>query len=418
MDDSVPLLTIGIFLLLSAFFSGSETAFFSLSKIHLKKLEKENDRKTRRVVRLLHNPRELLIIILIGNTIVNVAASSIAATLALKWAKSLGGSAGSLALVVEIVVMTMLLLIVGEITPKLIAFSSPEKFAIHAGFVLECMRYLLWPIIKILSFISSIFSDKSAPRFQSNLTSEDFKNLINSKVTENSLEESEKMIIDSIFRFSSITAREIMVPRVDIEAIDIGQGIDALKQLIIDEGYSKIPIYRKNIDSIIGMVYAKDIILNPEKTNIHALLRPTIFIPENVKIQNLLNQFRTRKIQFAIVVDEYGGTSGLITLEDILEELVGEILDEYDEEQAYVTKLTENEYMLNAMVSVAELNRTFNLNIDEDEYDNLADFLYDSMNKVPTRNEKYFYDNAVQFTISNIKANRINYVRMKILNEE
>jgi len=414
----VPLLTIGIFLLLSAFFSGSETAFFSLSKIHLKKLEKENDRKTRRVVRLLHNPRELLIIILIGNTIVNVAASSIAATLALKWAKSLGGSAGSLALVVEIVVMTMLLLIVGEITPKLIAFSSPEKFAIHAGFVLECMRYLLWPIIKILSFISSIFSDKSAPRFQSNLTSEDFKNLINSKVTENSLEESEKMIIDSIFRFSSITAREIMVPRVDIEAIDIGQGIDALKQLIIDEGYSKIPIYRKNIDSIIGMVYAKDIILNPEKTNIHALLRPTIFIPENVKIQNLLNQFRTRKIQFAIVVDEYGGTSGLITLEDILEELVGEILDEYDEEQAYVTKLTENEYMLNAMVSVAELNRTFNLNIDEDEYDNLADFLYDSMNKVPTRNEKYFYDNAVQFTISNIKANRINYVRMKILNEE
>lgn len=418
MDDSVPLLTIGIFLLLSAFFSGSETAFFSLSKIHLKKLEKENDRKTRRVVRLLHNPRELLIIILIGNTIVNVAASSIAATLALKWAKSLGGSAGSLALVVEIVVMTMLLLIVGEITPKLIAFSSPEKFAIHAGFVLECMRYLLWPIIKILSFISSIFSDKSAPRFQPNLTSEDFKNLINSKVTENSLEESEKMIIDSIFRFSSITAREIMVPRVDIEAIDIGQGIDALKQLIIDEGYSKIPIYRKNIDSIIGMVYAKDIILNPEKTNIHALLRPTIFIPENVKIQNLLNQFRTRKIQFAIVVDEYGGTSGLITLEDILEELVGEILDEYDEEQAYVTKLTENEYMLNAMVSVAELNRTFNLNIDEDEYDNLADFLYDSMNKVPTRNEKYFYDNAVQFTISNIKANRINYVRMKILNEE
>ena len=414
----MPLLTIGIFLLLSAFFSGSETAFFSLSKIHLKKLEKENDRKTRRVVRLLHNPRELLIIILIGNTIVNVAASSIAATLALKWAESLGGSAGSLALVVEIVVMTMLLLIVGEITPKLIAFSSPEKFAIHAGFVLECMRYLLWPIIKILSFISSIFSDKSAPRFQSNLTSEDFKNLINSKVTENSLEESEKMIIDSIFRFSSITAREIMVPRVDIEAIDIGQGIDALKQLIIDEGYSKIPIYRKNIDSIIGMVYAKDIILNPEKTNIHALLRPTIFIPENVKIQNLLNQFRTRKIQFAIVVDEYGGTSGLITLEDILEELVGEILDEYDEEQAYVTKLTENEYMLNAMVSVAELNRTFNLNIDEDEYDNLADFLYDSMNKVPTRNEKYFYDNAVQFTISNIKANRINYVRMKILNEE
>jgi len=418
VDDSVPLLTIGIFLLLSAFFSGSETAFFSLSKIHLKKLEKENDRKTRRVVRLLHNPRELLIIILIGNTIVNVAASSIAATLALKWAKSLGGSAGSLALVVEIVVMTLLLLIVGEITPKLIAFSSPEKFAIHAGFVLECMRYLLWPIIKILSFISSIFSDKSAPRFQPNLTSEDFKNLINSKVTENSLEESEKMIIDSIFRFSSITAREIMVPRVDIEAIDIGQGIDALKQLIIDEGYSKIPIYRKNIDSIIGMVYAKDIILNPEKTNIHALLRPTIFIPENVKIQNLLNQFRTRKIQFAIVVDEYGGTSGLITLEDILEELVGEILDEYDEEQAYVTKLTENEYMLNAMVSVAELNRTFNLNIDEDEYDNLADFLYDSMNKVPTRNEKYFYDNAVQFTISNIKANRINYVRMKILNEE
>jgi CBS domain containing-hemolysin-like protein len=167
----------------------------------------------------------------------------------------------------------------------------------------------------------------------------------------------------------------------------------------------------------VGFVYAKDVILNPQKTSIHALLRPAIFIPENVKIQNLLNQFRTRKVQVAVVVDEYGGTSGLITLEDILEELVGEILDEYDEEQAYVSKLTDDEYMLNAMVSVSELNRTFNLHIDEEEYDNLADFLYDSMNKVPTRNEKYYYNNSVRFTITNIKANRINYVRMKLLDE-
>lgn len=417
MDDSGPLLLIGLLLFLSAFFSGSETAFFSLSKINLKKLEKENNRRSRRVVRLLRNPRELLIIILIGNTIVNVAASSMAALLAIKWVEKFSLGSQSLALTIEIIIMTLLLLIFGEITPKLIAFSSPEKFAGKAGVVLEIMRYALWPVIKILSLISSLFSDKSAPRFQPNLTSEDFKNLINSKVTENSLEESEKMIIDSIFRFSSITAREIMVPRVDIAALDINQGMDALIQLIIDEGYSKIPIFRKNIDSIVGFVYAKDVILNPQKTSIHALLRPAIFIPENVKIQNLLNQFRTRKVQVAVVVDEYGGTSGLITLEDILEELVGEILDEYDEEQAYVSKLTDDEYMLNAMVSVSELNRTFNLHIDEEEYDNLADFLYDSMNKVPTRNEKYYYNNSVRFTITNIKANRINYVRMKLLDE-
>ena len=170
-----------------------------------------------------------------------------------------------------------------------------------------------------------------------------------------------------------------------------------------------------NIDNIIGVVYAKDIILHPEKGSISSLLRPSLIVPENMKIQNLLNQFKRRKIQIAIVVDEYGGTSGLITLEDILEELVGEILDEYDKEQPMISKISEDEYLINGMYSISELNQEFHLNINEEKYDYLAEFLYDNFNKVPQKNESFVFKNLVKFTITNIISQRINYTKMKLL---
>ena len=416
MDDSFAFIAIIGFLLLSAFFSGSETAFFSLSKIHLKKIEKKKTRSSKRIFRLLRNPRELLIIILLGNTIVNVAAASTAAIIAISIGnKYLSHLPQSLIMAVEIGVMTILLLIFGEITPKLVSFSSPEKVARFSSFFLEIIKYLLWPIIKILEFISSLFSTRKDTLQPANLTSEDFKNLIKSKATRDSLEENEKKIITSIFRFSSTLAKEIMIPRVDIIAIDSSEGLTKVKEQIIKSGHSKIPIYKQNIDNVIGVVYAKDIILNPTKKALTSFIRPPLFITENVKIQNLLNQFKSTKIQIAVVVDEYGGTSGLLTLEDILEELVGEIMDEYDKEKPMFSKLSENEYLISGMYSITELNEEFNLNIDEDEYDNLAEFLYDNFNKVPQKDESFIYKDSVEFIITSIKAQRIQYAKMKLI---
>jgi len=416
VGESFPVISIVGFLIISAFFSGSETAFFSLSKIQIKKLEKSSNKSSKRILRLLSNPKELLIIILLGNTIVNVAASSTAALIAISIGEEyLPQFSQSLIMIVEIIIMTILLLIFGEIAPKLLAFSSPEKTARSSSFFLEIIKYLLWPIIIILEFISSIFSAKNKAE-QTNITSEDFKNLIKSKVTKHPLEENEKRIITSIFRFSSTDANKIMTPRVDIAGVDTSEGLQKVKEIIIRSGHSKIPIYKTNIDNIIGIIYAKDIILNPTKQSISSLLRPPLFVTENTKIQNLLNKFKRRKIQIAIIVDEYGGTEGLITLEDILEELVGEIRDEYDKEKPNIVKLNNGTYSINGMYSISELNDKFILDIDEEKYDNLAEFIYDNFNKVPEENESFIYNELVKFTVKSVKARRIEYITLEIIN--
>jgi putative hemolysin len=417
VGESFPVISIVGFLIISAFFSGSETAFFSLSKIQIKKLEKSSNKSSKRILRLLSNPKELLIIILLGNTIVNVAASSTAALIAISIGEEyLPQFSQSLIMIVEIIIMTILLLIFGEIAPKLLAFSSPEKTARSSSFFLEIIKYLLWPIIIILEFISSIFSAKNKAE-QTNITSEDFKNLIKSKVTKHPLEENEKRIITSIFRFSSTDANKIMTPRVDIAGVDTSEGLQKVKEIIIRSGHSKIPIYKTNIDNIIGIIYAKDIILNPTKQSISSLLRPPLFVTENTKIQNLLNKFKRRKIQIAIIVDEYGGTEGLITLEDILEELVGEIRDEYDKEKPNIVKLNNGTYSINGMYSISELNEKFILDIDEEKYDNLAEFIYDNFNKVPEENESFIYNELVKFTVKSVKARRIEYITLEIINK-
>jgi CBS domain containing-hemolysin-like protein len=231
------------------------------------------------------------------------------------------------------------------------------------------------------------------------------------------LEENERKIIDSIFRFSSTSVKEIMVPRVDIVGVEVSCSITEAKAIIVDSGYSRIPVYKKTIDEIIGMIYAKDLILYPEKSSLMALQRKVSFIPQNMKIQTLLTQFQSRKKQIAIVVDEYGGTSGLVTLEDILEELVGEIMDEYDEEQPMVTRINDATHLISGMIQVAELNRQFDLNLDED-FDNLADFLFSELNHIPHRNERFLYKDQVEFVISHIKKQRIGYVRMRIIKQK
>ena len=418
MNVSFPIISIIGFLILSAFFSGSETAFFSLTKIQIKKLEKSNNKSSKRILRLLSNPKELLIIILLGNTIVNVAAASTAALIAISIGeKYFQHISQSIIITLEIIIMTILLLIFGEIAPKLLAFSSPEKTARSSSFFLEIIKYLFWPIIKVLEFISSIFTIKKRQIEQTDITSEDFKNLIQSKVTQHSLEENEKKIITNIFRFSSTDAKKIMTPRVDIAGVDTSEGLQKVKDMIISSGHSKIPIYKANIDNIIGIIYAKDIILNPNKRSISSLLRPPLFVTENTKIQNLLNKFKRRKIQIAIIVDEYGGTEGLVTLEDILEELVGEIRDEYDKEKPNIVKQTNGTYSINGMYSISELNEKFILDIDEERYDNLAEFIYDNFNKVPEENESFIYKDLIKFTVKRVKARRIEYITLEVLND-
>jgi len=405
-----------IFLVLSAFFSGSETAFFSLNKLQIKKLEKYSSPSSNRILKLVRNPRQLLSILLLGNTMVNVALSAIAAIVALRLGEVyLKDLPEWLPLIIQIIVTTLIILLFGEIIPKLMAYSFSDKWTVYSSLVIIILSKILWPFIKILNFITSLFTKPAYSTHHAHLTSEDFKNIINSKATQGSLNEHEKHMIASIFRFSNTNAYEIIVPRVDIIAHEASEPVEKLKELMIKSGHSRIPIYKKNIDNIIGMVYAKDMLIYPEKKSISSLLRPALFIPENMKIQHLLNLMKTKKVHIAIVVDEYGGTSGLLTLEDILEELVGEILDEYDKERPMLLKVSNDEYIINGRFSIAELNHRFLLDIDENEYDNVAEFLYDHFNRVPHENDSFVYNNKVKFTVTNTKAQRIIYAKLKIL---
>jgi CBS domain containing-hemolysin-like protein len=355
--------------------------------------------------------------VLLGNTFVNIGATTVATLVALHFATIysenqatwVGG---------QVVVTTVILLFFGEVTPKLLAYSKPEAVAGFAGFFVEILEYVLYPVVFIFEKISQLTSrkDNIPNAYDQGFTSEDFRNLISSKTANHPLEENEKRIIASIFRLSTTEVREIIVPRVDIIAVDENASMSELREILQESGYSRIPVYHENIDDIVGVVYDKDLILHPLKQSIRELMRPAYFVTENMKVQILLNQFKSKKLQIAIVVDEYGGTSGLVTLEDILEELVGEIMDEYDEDEPpMLNKLNDREYIVNGMYGIGELNHEFGLNIDSSLYDNLADFLLAEFNRIPKRGESIEFEDRVSFMITNIKGQRIRYVKMRLL---
>ncbi len=371
----------------------------------------------RRILKLLKNSNFLLITILLGNTLVNIAFSSQTTVLAISLQEKFGWNISeSVLLFLQVVVTTFVILLFGEIIPKLVAYSIAERFARRVATPISFLQVILWPIIKLFDLLNNLISKSNGVSEQQRqvLTSEDFRNIINSETSDHPLEDSEKKIIASILEFSTTEVREIIVPRVDIIAVEENDSIDTLKQKIIESGFSRIPVYKDNIDDITGVIYAKDILLYPEKTELSQLTRQPYFVTENMKIQALLNQFKSQKLQIALVVDEYGGTSGLITLEDILEELVGEIQDEYDDDIIpELRKVNDNEYIVSGMFSIYDFNNEFNQDINPEEFDNLADYLLVQFNHLPELNEKISIENMT-FKISEIKNQRINFVHITV----
>ena len=419
MDTITFIIMLSVLLVLSALYSSSETAFFSLAKLHIKKLEKEKSTKSKRIYNLLKKPKQLLATMLLGNTLVNISATSLATLYTISISEHMTPAGKSFLMVALIVCMTVLIILFGEIIPKLYAYSTPIKVAGFTSYLIIFTRFLFYPLILSLEwFILKITKKKNTTiDHKTSLCYEDIVNMVQSDSNKTPLQENEKKIIDRILDFSTTEVTEIMIPRVDINGIEASVSIDDVKKAIIASGHSRIPVYKKTIDDIIGIIHAKDIILFPDKKTVKSLQRGVMFVTENMKIQTLLNQFQSRKQQMAIVVDEYGGTSGIVTIEDILEELVGEIMDEYDVEQNKITKLSDNNYLVSGMIQISELNRDFNLDLNED-FDNLAELLYAELNHIPHKNEKYIHQDSIEFIISHLKKQRINYVKMRILNEE
>lgn len=404
-------------LLLSAFFSGSEVALFSIDKKRVREIKKEHRLVGGYIHVLIENPRRLLVTILLGNTIANTAASIIAVLIALDIAKILT-IPKEIALTAQIVLLTIIVLLIGEITPKLWASKYPIQFAKIVALPLYWISIIFFPIAKILTDILRIVTSKiKSNKLRTALHGSEISELADLGVEKGTIEEDEQELIQGIVSFRSVTVREIMTPRVDIVAVSLDITFEDLMKVITDSGHSRIPLYGKSLDDIQGIIYAKDLLpylKNPEirKTlSLKKIAREALFVPETKHINDLLHDFQEKKLHLGIVVDEYGGTAGLISLEDILEEIVGDIRDEYDREENQIVRLSDNSYMIIGKVSIDELNKLLNddFSSENDDYDTVGGFILNQAGIIPTQGFHFTYNNY-KFTVKEVVNKRIKKV--------
>jgi len=360
----------------------------------------------------------LLITILIGNTLVNVTAASLAAILTTSLCEQAHFSK-QVGVLLNIIVVTFLILVVSEITPKIIAVKNPVVFAARVSLVISAINFSLLPIgfliDKSISWLTRVFHIKESQE-ESMLQANEFQVLLEIGEEQGELEEEEKEMIHHIFEFGDTIVREIMVPRTDMVCISYDSSIDELLDLIKSKGHTRIPLYQETIDKIQGVIHAKDLlpfISNSKKDiNFLKLARPAIFVPESKKIDDLLRYFQSEHQHMAIVVDEYGGTSGLVTLEDVIEEIVGEIRDEYDKEQSLYRKINDKSYLVNAKIGIDSLNELLDIKLPEsDEYDTLGGFILENTGSVPEEQMTIQYG-EYELVMEKVEKNRIVMVKI------
>jgi len=406
-----------ILFILSAFFSSSETAFFSYSRADIERTKKKPEPAAKQVINLLALPQKLLITIVIGNTIVNIAAASLAALLTLQISDYYKLDE-TIAIIINVVVVTLIILIFTEIIPKVAAVKNPYKVAQKFAYPLTIFYYIFLPITSILNTLTHWMTHTlKIAKNKSLLSEEELKTLVDFGEEKGTLEEDEKEMIHSIFEFGETSVKEIMIPRIDMISIASTAEIQELLDLIKEHLHSRIPVYTETVDNIVGVVYAKDLLplMNTKKskeTSIEQLTRPAYFVPEQKKIDDLLREFQSEKIHMAIVVDEYGGTSGLVTLEDIIEEIVGEIQDEYDSEQPLHKRISENIFVVDGSMPLEEINEELNLDLPTEEgVETIGGFLFGLFGSVPKEKEIAKY-NGYEFIIEKIVERRIKQVRI------
>lgn len=410
-----------ILLLSSAIASASETGFFSLSPVQMSELKASKSANSERIIHLLSNPKKLLATILIANNLVNVGIVILSTFLANSYFDF--SSNPLLGFVVQVVVITSLLLLLGEIMPKIFANRNPMKVANFVVLPLSILSKLLSP----LSFFlvnSTRFIDKRMTVNTHNITLDDISNAIDI-TADGKIDNEDRKIMKSITRFGDINAREIMTPRVDLTAVDRTDLYSSVLKVIVDSGYSRIPVHDETIDVITGILYIKDLLPHlsaDDSFDWNSLIREPFFVPENKPINDLLSEFQDKKIHMAIVVDEYGGTSGIITLEDIIEEIVGEINDEFDTEtdSELFTRIDDKVYIFEGKISINDMCRVFGTDdriFDEakGESETLAGLLLELSGKMLTAGEFINFD-RFQFQIEAADKRRIKKVKVTIGN--
>lgn len=416
MDTYQNIVLLIILILISGFFSASETALTSFRSIHLEKLEEEKEfKKAELLKKWLKNPNEMLTGLLVGNNVVNILASSIATVVTMR---VIGGNSTS-SVAIATVGMTIIILIFGEITPKIIAKNQTIKVAEIVINVIYYLTIVLKPIIKILMFISRFIGRILGIDLKDDealmITEDDIISFVNVGEAEGVIEEEEKEMIHSIVAFGETTAKEVMTPRTSMLAFEGNRTIDDVWEELMENGFSRIPIYEETIDNITGVLYVKDILeaLKEKRTDvpIKNFARPGYFVPETKSITEILQDFRSMKVHIALVLDEYGGIVGLVTIEDLIEEITGEIRDEFDtEEEEFIHKIDDNTYQVDGMIDIETLDKELEIKLPVSEgYESLGGLIITVLRRLAEPGDEIILE-EVRLRVLEVEKKRVSKV--------
>ncbi len=416
MSVNGELLLIAVSLLLSAFFSSAETALTSMSKVKVAQIIKENRKNAKYFSLWFKHPNKMLNTILIGNNVVNILASILAGNLANK-------ISGSSQIALTTAVMTILILFFGEITPKTFAKHNAEKISYIYIRILALIYYIFYPLTYIINIFVKIvikIMGGEINKEQPLITEEELEFMINVGEEEGILEDETKEMMHNIMDINDILVKEIMVPRTEMVSLPIDADTDAVLKVIDEYEYSRIPVYEQDLDHIAGILYVKDLIKHSKEglknLKLRDILREAMFIPETKNIYDLFKEFQSKRVHLAIVIDEYGGVAGIVTMEDILEEIVGEIRDEYDltEEDEFI-EINDNVFMVDAGMDLDDFCEKLNIEKTEEmkEYETVAGLVYDLADKIPSEGDEFDFMEKFKIKVVSTDGNKILKIELK-----
>lgn len=402
------IVTIIIMIILSAYFSATETAFSSLNRIRIKNLAESGNRRAKLTYRLAGNYDELISSVLVGNNIVNITASSVATVL---FIQMLGGSAGPTA---STVIMTIIILIFGEVTPKSIAKESPEAFAMFSAPIINVLIYVFKPINFLLVSIKKLVSRFIKVSGDRTISESELLTIVEEAEQEGGINANESTLIHNVIEFDDLEAIDIFTPRVDVEAIPADSDVEDIAQLFIQTGFSRLPVYEESIDNIIGLINEKDFhnYVVRGGAALESIVKPVEFIPPSMKISVLLKLLQKNKSHLAVIVDEFGGTEGIVTLEDIIEELVGEIWDEHDRVVESFRKLSENVYLVDCSTDLDEMFAFFGIKA-EAEASTINGWVIEQLDRIPEKGDSFDFEN-LHVAVEETEYQRATRVRITV----
>jgi len=415
-SDYIQLLTLILLVSLSAFFSSAETAFTTVNRIRVRTLAEAGNKNAITLTKILENQGKMLSAILVGNNVVNLTASSMSTTLVMSiW--------GNKAISIGTGILTLVILVFGEISPKTISTLYSETIALKYAKIIYAFMTIMTPVIYVVHILSSSFLrfiHVNPNKKQDSITEDELRTIVDVSHEEGVIESEERKMINNVFDFGDSVARDIMIPRIDMTLVDVNATYEELIDIFREEMYTRIPVYEETNDNVIGIINMKDLLLTDNSTdfNIRDFLREPLYTYEYKKTAELMIEMRQTCNNVVIVLDEYGATAGMITLEDLLEEIVGEIRDEYDEdEENELVEVAPQEYLVEGSMKLDDLNDRLGLELESEDYDSIAGLIIGLLDRLPEQGEEVIYGD-IRLVVEALDKNRIDKVRMYLGVEE